>query len=667
MNEKILFIKFVADRVREGKWKMEKLGIYSVPISEKLRWRDNMGYITNEIGDGYKKWGESDWGTKPETIFISSPTGSGKTTFILNTFLPYWASKGKKLLYLVNRTILKEQLENNISNLEWKLRQAIKIELYQTIEKEITKLQLRYNISEYEQGYSNAMQTVGQKYEPRCYKEYSANFYNNDILRKYDEFDCVVCDEAHYFLMDSNYNTNTMFSYIFIREFFKLKLRIYISATIEEIKKYIVEDNNKMLYYRTNWYGFCSDKCPNIEQRLNPCKYKEFLVQSNYDYIDIGILKQREEIADIITGGTEKWLIFVDNKEFGKTLKKDIMEKISVEEDMVNKSIVAFITSDYEQDSDSANEIKSIVSTDKQNAKVLIATSVLDNGINLKDVELRNMIIITDTETEFIQMLGRKRIDNQRLKLYIYKQSKEHFTKRNRINQKRRKVVEEYYEQVYKLIQPNLDAIVSNRNAMLNYIITDMEDYYIAWQHKFLMQKIADNNKCFEDIRASFAIFDGKFFLNLLSRQNIENLNQFYNRIIEDFDKEEYGENAFLWEQLRWLHKSDDEIAEIISRESISHYERSKQNVIEAFGKIVGQTLKKEEFIKIKEGVRNELLDLIESVGKDDSDYKKYCDLVKKSDRVISKYFMDFLREKCEIPFILETNETGYTMRAVED
>lgn len=113
------------------------------------------------------------------------------------------------------------------------------------------------------------------------------------------------------------------------------------------------------------------------------------------------------------------------------------------------------------------------------------------------------------------------------------------------------------------------------------------------------MQRIADN-KCFEDIRFSSAIFDGKFILNLLSRQNIENLNRFYNRIIEDFDKKEYGENAFLWEQLRWLHKSDDEIAEIISRESISHYERSKQNVIEAFGKIVGQTLKKKNSSKLK-------------------------------------------------------------------
>lgn len=128
---------------------MEKLGIYSVPISEKLRWRDNMGYIGDIIGNEYKSWGEPNWvGTNPKTIFISSPTRSGKTTFILNTFLSYWASQGKKLLYLVNRTILKEQIEKDVSFLASKLKEAIKIELYQTIEKEIAKIQLYSMISE---------------------------------------------------------------------------------------------------------------------------------------------------------------------------------------------------------------------------------------------------------------------------------------------------------------------------------------------------------------------------------------------------------------------------------------------------------------------------------------------------------------------------------------
>ena len=59
------------------------------------------------------------------------------------------------------------------------------------------------------------------------------------------------------------------------------------------------------------------------------------------------------------------------------------------------------ITSEYEQDVNSFNEMKTLANSSKQSAKVLIVTSVLDNGINIKDVELRNLVIITDTKTEF--------------------------------------------------------------------------------------------------------------------------------------------------------------------------------------------------------------------------------------------------------------------------
>lgn len=55
--------------------------------------------------------------------------------------------------------------------------------------------------------------------------------------------------------------------------------------------------------------------------------------------------------------------------------------------------------------------------------KVVVATSVMDNGISIHDIEMRNMVIIADTKEEFIQMLGRKRRSKLeapgKLKLYI--------------------------------------------------------------------------------------------------------------------------------------------------------------------------------------------------------------------------------------------------------
>lgn len=45
------------------------------------------------------------------SAFIVSQTGTGKTTFIFNTCLPVALSRGKKVLYLCNRTALAAQVK----------------------------------------------------------------------------------------------------------------------------------------------------------------------------------------------------------------------------------------------------------------------------------------------------------------------------------------------------------------------------------------------------------------------------------------------------------------------------------------------------------------------------------------------------------------------------
>ena len=56
----------------------------------------------------------------------------------------------------------------------------------------------------------------------------------------YQRYGCVACDEYHYLLMDSNYNTNTIFSYNFVHRMFQVRKRIiFMSATMEEFQKQI--------------------------------------------------------------------------------------------------------------------------------------------------------------------------------------------------------------------------------------------------------------------------------------------------------------------------------------------------------------------------------------------------------------------------------------------
>lgn len=52
-------------------------------------------FLGDSIGEKYKEWKAGD------CIFISAPTGSGKTTFILKTLLSYLAKRPQKRKYYI--------------------------------------------------------------------------------------------------------------------------------------------------------------------------------------------------------------------------------------------------------------------------------------------------------------------------------------------------------------------------------------------------------------------------------------------------------------------------------------------------------------------------------------------------------------------------------------
>lgn len=72
-------------------------------------------WISDGIGEEYKTWKpnpKNNSFTSSPRIFIESPTGTGKTSFIINKLLPYAATEGKHILYLGNRTALEKQTQN---------------------------------------------------------------------------------------------------------------------------------------------------------------------------------------------------------------------------------------------------------------------------------------------------------------------------------------------------------------------------------------------------------------------------------------------------------------------------------------------------------------------------------------------------------------------------
>ena len=144
-------------------------------------------YIAEEIGENYKYWNPG------HIIFITAPTGAGKSHFILHTYLKWLIQKNleesgnfpldKSILYLVNRTILREQIEEE-------LKTEIEGEFYNYFEGEISDIDNYITISTY------------QRVERQLIRGKVQGVQN--FLKK---FQCVVCDEAHYFYADSNFNT----------------------------------------------------------------------------------------------------------------------------------------------------------------------------------------------------------------------------------------------------------------------------------------------------------------------------------------------------------------------------------------------------------------------------------------------------------------------------
>ena len=95
-----------------------------------------MEYLADRLGDSFKQWGN---GT---CEFIDAQTGCGKTTFILHYVLPYMAEHKMKILYLVNRSILKQQLEEDVINQRSNERYYIDVMTYQNLENQILKKHL---------------------------------------------------------------------------------------------------------------------------------------------------------------------------------------------------------------------------------------------------------------------------------------------------------------------------------------------------------------------------------------------------------------------------------------------------------------------------------------------------------------------------------------------
>ena len=309
--------------------------------------KEKVEYVSDMIGDDYKKW----WHDK--TIFIKTPTGSGKSFFILDKLLEYVVSNSGKILYLVNRKILKNQLEKEIDDIAnkydyiTKLKNHINIFTYQTIEKLLLENSLEKNYGNY-----------------------------------FNEFSHVIYDECHYFLIDAAFNTSTELSYDFLRNTFCQRVQIFLSATMDNIRP-ILEKRKEFYNENPSTYNRIINK-PKIYDKIKP----------DYSYLDVKLLEEKEDLIKRILENfddeKEKWLIFVDSIAYGKQLYDEIIDyykKLNNIKD--NYEDIIFLDASFKNHGETKEAVDNIVK-EKRSKKILITTSVMENGISLEDEYLRN-------------------------------------------------------------------------------------------------------------------------------------------------------------------------------------------------------------------------------------------------------------------------------------
>ena len=324
-----------------------------------------MKYLSDVIGEAYQDWG-------PRKIILSAPTGAGKTTFILKELLPYYKKNGWKLLILCNRRMLEEQYDASLAT------------MYETF--------LEYD-----------------NVEIQSYQHF-AHADEAEIARVQREYYGICFDECHYFVQDSDFNQETYGLWQVITKRFYSKQMIFISATIECMRPFI--DQFKLDIEATTSMTLIQDT---YKQFIDDGRYD---IQPDYSYLDLIGVPNKQDLCKRIAADEGKALIFINDKEGAKKLKEMLLQC------GLEKNEVRILNADELSRQDDLKDTLVYGGCLPENTKVLITTSVLDNGVSLVDENITSVTVFTISKTDFVQMIGRVRKaqgSNRRIRLYLVK------------------------------------------------------------------------------------------------------------------------------------------------------------------------------------------------------------------------------------------------------
>ncbi len=327
-------------------------------------------WVSNLIGDDYKEWYR-------EFIGLNCGTGAGKTYFSFHVLSKYAQEQKKKVLYLCNRSKLRNDNYEQVKRLG--LEHTVWVTTYQTLQKELKR----------------------EKWNK--------------------EFDYIIADECHYFTTDALFNGYTDISYHYLMNQ-KDSVVIWLSATATTFFNYLKNSGKVKPEYMYNM----------------PKDY--FYVQNLYIYQEDELVSLVNEILEDET--RSKIVIFCNSKErmlylasvfndranyFCSNNCKDTTVKDLCGYDIITKKIFNKKSKKIEDKSDKRVKdciIHKTVNNEEISTfekRILITTTVLDNGIDLKDRNIKHIFNEIFDVDSMLQSFGRKRPldDKDTCKFYL--------------------------------------------------------------------------------------------------------------------------------------------------------------------------------------------------------------------------------------------------------
>jgi hypothetical protein len=201
------------------------------------------------------------------------------------------------------------------------------------------------------------------------------------IKKKLDQYDVINADECHYFFEDASFNKNT-----------------------EKVLQYLLQPSNQIKIF--------ASATPEPMYHTGISFAKQYDVPRDYSFIEqLVFYNDFGDIQDFLLKDDYKTLCFVGNAENGCRFAL----KNSEQADFIcskNNALWRFSAKDT---------FEKIVTKSRFAKKILVATTVIENGINIVDKKLKNIVVDIYDPLAIVQALGRKRLkENEKVRLFLH-------------------------------------------------------------------------------------------------------------------------------------------------------------------------------------------------------------------------------------------------------